>query len=180
MERWRDIEGYNGRYQISDCGIVKSVARSYVVHNGGVRNLKDSLLFINTDRNGYHFVGVSKNGIRKCPKIHRLVASNFIKNPHNKPEVNHINGIKNDNRVDNLEWATKSENIRHSFDVLGRSHPTGADHHRSKKCTQYYPSGKLLRVFDSITEASNEMGVTLAAISIAITTGTKSRGYLWS
>lgn len=98
MEIWKDIEGYEGRYQVSNDGRVKSL---------GVRGKILSPCF---DTHGYYIVSLSKNGIVKKQKIHRIVAKSFIKNPDSKREVDHINTIRTDNRVANLRWATTREN----------------------------------------------------------------------
>ena len=103
-EIWRDIAGYEGLYQVSNCGRVKSFYR-------GGRILKQSL------KRGYMFVELYLNTNGKIHIVHRLVAQAFIPNPLNKLEVNHINGIKTDNRVENLEWVTRSENEQHAYDT---------------------------------------------------------------
>ena len=78
---------------------------------------KDAVLKPAKDARGYLRVAIVIDGKLSTKKIHRLVAQSFIPNPENKPQVNHINGIKTDNRVDNLEWCTNSENVKHAFDL---------------------------------------------------------------
>lgn len=118
-EIWKDIEGYEKQYQISNFGRVKSLYRelSLDVHprHGGpwVKPIKEKI--IKQDFNmGYLRSALSKNGFTKLYSTHRLVAQAFIKNPDNKPEVNHKNTIKNDNRLENLEWCTGLENMAHA------------------------------------------------------------------
>lgn len=101
----KDINGYNGEYQIDIYGNVWSFKKS-----------KEIILKPQRMKNGYRTIGLKKNGIGKTFLIHRLVAIAFIDNPENKPEVNHINGNKNDNTVSNLEWVTHSENMTHGFE----------------------------------------------------------------
>ena len=111
-EVWKDIEGYEGTYQVSSSGRVKSL--NY--HRTG----KEHLIKQVDNGRGYqqvHLVG--KKGL-KWHTVHRLVASAFIDNPHNKPTVNHINGDRSNNSVENLEWATYSENSYHSYRVNKR------------------------------------------------------------
>lgn len=105
LEQWKDIKGYEGLYQVSNYGRVK---RKY--NNGKIRILKP----ISTN-NGYLRVSLSKNSVNNTYFVHRLVAQAFILNPENKPEVNHIDGDKTNNKIENLEWCTRSENIQHAF-----------------------------------------------------------------
>jgi len=110
MEIFKDIEGTQGDYQISNFGNVKSLRRLKKFKKGIARVFKGS---INTK--GYPTVCIYVNGEFKTTRIHRLVAKSFIPNPENKPEVNHIDGVKTNNNVFNLEWVTGSENVLHAY-----------------------------------------------------------------
>ena len=112
MEVWMDIEGYEGYYQVSNMGKVKSLKRNVKHYIGGTKTINERLLK-NTVVNGYHQVDLSKQGIRKRFLVHRLVANAFIENPKKKLQVNHIDGDKTNNNTSNLEWVTASENVTH-------------------------------------------------------------------
>lgn len=106
-EIWRDIEGYEGKYEVSNLGRIKSLKRK------GRR--EEQILESYLDLKGYPMIQVCKNGKKHPTKIHRLVAEAFIVNFNNKPQVNHIDGNKSNNIVINLEWCSCSENIIHAF-----------------------------------------------------------------
>lgn len=127
LELWVDIIGYNGEYQLSNKGRIRSPERITIMKNGRKRPLpyREQTVFINT--RGYLAVGLSKNKKQRQWLLHRLMAIHFIPNPDNKPEVNHKNGIKTDASIGNLEWCTKSENTIHAFatglmDIHGEKH----------------------------------------------------------
>lgn len=116
MEIWKDILGYEGYYMISNLGRFKSLDRLVNTCGGGKRSEKGRII-VSRMFNGYEYCCTSKNNVHKKIKTHRLVAKTFIPNPENKPFVNHINGIKTDNRAENLEWCTAGENIQHAYDT---------------------------------------------------------------
>ena len=99
-EIWKDIEDYEGIYQVSNLGRVKRVTTDRILK--GIK-----------DRGGYLRITLSKNGVKSNHKIHRLVAQAFIPNPENKPQVNHIDENKTNNLVSNIEWMTAKENLNH-------------------------------------------------------------------
>lgn len=111
MAKFVPINGFTD-YIISDTGIVKSL-----------KSGKEHIMSPSAHPQGYRYISLSKNGQKWATSVHRLVCNHFIPNPENKPEVNHKNGIKSDNRVENLEWCTASENTQHSFDIgLNKGH----------------------------------------------------------
>jgi len=134
-EIWKDVVGYEGKYIVSSNGIVMGVDRVNIQRREGQ---KDRLIFkagktINPHSWGgaYLQTQLHKDGELGTYSTHRLVAQAFIPNPENKPEVNHINGIKKDNRVENLEWVTHKENIRHAIDTNLKVAVCGEDHQLS-------------------------------------------------
>lgn len=115
-EIWRDIEGYEGLYQVSNLGRVKSLEKQC-----GVQIQKEKILKPGLVKGGYYRVGLTKNGIRKSKLVHRLVAETFI--PINLT-VNHKDGNKSNNTVDNLEWTTQKENNIHAYQTGLKPHGT--------------------------------------------------------
>lgn len=155
MEEWRDIPGYEGLYQVSDDGRVFSTKR----HGSSGGELKG---FVRRD--GYEYFILYGNGKKLQIGGHRLVAIAFIPNPDNKREVNHKNGIKTDNRVDNLEWVTPKENTAHAF-------YSGLNDERVHKLSIPLlavdkETGEILR-FPSARDASRKLGIRQSSISRA-------------
>lgn len=131
MEVWKEIKGYNGVYFVSNKGSVKSVDH-YCKGRKGSGKQTGRILKLYKSNKGYLRVSLSKDKVRFTTSAHRLVAKAFIPNPLNKPQVNHINGIKTDNRVENLEWCTNRENQIHAIKNNLNNPNLGEEHFMSK------------------------------------------------
>lgn len=169
MEVWKPIQGFEGFYEISNLGKVKSLERLVHKSNGRHAIFKPNLLKP-TIGAGYLRVVLSREGFKRTLSIHRLIAMAFIPNPGNKPEVNHKNGVKTDNRIENLEWCTISENISHAF-KLGLLKPimkgkAGELHPTSKlKASQVAQIRELLRSGQTQISIAKMFNVSDKAIS---------------
>lgn len=123
IEIWKPIKGFENTHEVSTLGRVRSLPRT-TKFGCNEKEYSGCILAQHYDKRGYLIVNLRIGNNKVATKfVHRLVAFTFIPNPENKLQVNHINGVHDDNRVENLEWATCSENIKHSYDVLGRAPP---------------------------------------------------------
>lgn len=139
-EKWKDVDGYDGLYKVSTLGRVKGKHRIKSQQDNG---------------KGYLMVRLNKNGESRWHLVHRLVAKAFIENPQNKPTVNHIDGNRKNNKFNNLEWATYSENNLHSYRSNGR---------KSALAVPIYciETGK---IYKSSYDASKETGIPQSSIN---------------
>ncbi len=170
-EEWEPVLGYEKFYEISSMGRVKTLGRDSgkVKNKVWVKILKQSFM-----TKGYVFVALyGKDGKSKQKTIHRLVATAFIPNPENKPEVNHLFGIKTDNRKRMLAWNTVSENRKHAHDIglkkanKGMLGKFGSKHHNSKVVAQYDLDGNFIKKYFGTREAQRETGIDQVSISRA-------------
>lgn len=129
---FRPIDGYEGYYEISDCGYVKSLARTNIDRRGFPRFTAERILRNDYDRNGYPIIHLCKKAKFRTLQIHRLVAKAFIPLVEGKDIINHIDGNPNNNNVANLEWCTASENMLHANRTGLRKSCTGAKNPNSK------------------------------------------------
>lgn len=182
-EIWKDIPNYEGLYQVSNLGNVKSLCY-------GARNIRKSnvhkILKHSPNNWGYHKVQLYKDGKSQMLYIHRLVASLFIPNPENKEQVNHIDGNKANNKVSNLEWATSKENLHHAEKLGLRSNVSpmlgkkGILNPTSKCVNQYDKNGRYLATYYGVSEAARHVGVVSSSISACANGRHKTcAGYIW-
>jgi len=123
MEVWKKISGFEN-YEVSNLGNIKNSNFKRMNKEQEIKSAKNS--------SGYLLVSLFDNGKRNRVMVHRLVSDSFLLNPENKKRVNHINGIKTDNRVENLEWNTHSENTKHAFKIGLMKNANGENQHLSK------------------------------------------------
>ena len=162
-EVWKDIKGYEGLYQVSNLGRIKSLKRFKKNHSKLQKvNEKILKLYINK-RNGYVYRNLNKNSLEKNHRVHRLVAETFIPNPNNLPQINHKDGNKQNNCVDNLEWCTCKENMQHAY-KLGLAN----NNNQKIKVLQYDLKNNLIAKYDSLLEASKQTNISISNISLCI------------
>lgn len=165
-EIWKDIEGYEGYYQVSNLGRVKSLERLVIGKNGKRYFCESKELFGTVDSTGYLMVTLRKDGTRKTISVHRLVAKTFIPNPDGKPTVDHINRVTTDNRVDNLRWATMSEQADNRDDTKREKPVIGI-------------KGETVLYFESVSKAERH-GFNQSAICNCCRGRVKTHhGYTW-
>lgn len=174
-EIWKDIENYEGLYQVSNLGRIKSFPRRYS------RNKAPIIMKQRIDHKGYLQLSLCKNGKEQNKKVHRLVAQGFIPNPNNLPQINHIDGVKTNNNVSNLEWCDNSYNQLHANRM-------GLNKHRlervkevcNKPVAQLTLNDDLLNKYISLREASEKTGCNYKSMSACASGKTKSSGgYKW-
>lgn len=180
IEIWKDVPGFEGYYQASNTGHIRSVDRTITNSFGWTIRRKGKLLSECTDRDGYKYVCITKEG--KGYRVHRLVSFAFIPNPDNKDQVNHKDGNPANNSVSNLEWNNASENLKHSFRQLNRPAnktalgKTGLLSGRTKPIGQYSIDGKIVKEYLFTQEAAVALGISVQCIRQCVTGRSKSAG----
>lgn len=164
-EIWKNIHGFEGKYQVSNYGNIKSL--NYRA-KGISKILKYSII------DGYPCLSLTLNGKYKTYRIHRLVANAFIENTLNKPQVNHINGNRADNNVNNLEWVTNKENIIHSYKVLNRKISQETKDKISIFRTKKVIDTKSNKIYNSTHEACKYFNLTFSQLRKRLNGQTKN------
>lgn len=176
MEEWRDIKGYEGLYQVSNYGRVKSLDYN---HTGEERILKPVRLAMKSG-NAYYQVHLCKDGKTNSKRVHRLVAQAFIPNPNGLPDINHKDENGLNNRVDNLEWCTHKYNCNYGT-RNGRIKQKMINGKTSKPVYQYSIDGKLIKEWTSLNEIERQTGYSCAHICKCCSGERKTAyGYKWS
>lgn len=156
MEEWRTIIGYDGLYEVSNYGNVRSVQRKVKTKGGAIRNSPGRLLMQKVARNGYKQVHLMKENVGRWYLVHRLVAIAFVPNQANLPQVNHKDENKQNNRCDNLEWVTASHNCRYGH----RNDKMVAERSKKVECI----IGNDVKTYNSIREAARLTGISASHI----------------
>jgi hypothetical protein len=169
MENWKPVVGYEGIYEVSDQGRVKRIKPEYNTYVG-------KILSGGIEKNGYRVVLLYDNGKRKMFKVHRLVAIAFVPNPENKPQINHKNAIKLDNRAENLEWSTCQENITHAVNKGLWNAAKGEQHGQAKLKDIQIPT---IRSLLKIGYTCNDISVQFKVSRITIEDIKAKRTWKW-
>ncbi len=159
VEEWIPVIGYENIIDVNRCGIFRTHARI-----DSVGRLVKSIFRCGYIQDEYMVINLSKEGIKVRYLVHRLVAQAFIPNPENKPQVNHVNGIKTDNRSENLEWVTSSENHIHAYGVLKRKSSNNKEKRNNGRGDRKIICIQTGKEYNSIREAAKEYNVSSNAI----------------
>lgn len=186
-ETWRDIPEYNGRYQASNSGRVRSTDKVVLKSNGTSELYKGKILKPFASTGGYLYVTIAKEQNKFYPvRLHRIIAKTFIPNPYGFSQINHINEDKTDNRVENLEWCTGKYNMNYGHRIDKFSSSMRNNPSLSKEVNQYDLDGNYLRSFLSAAKAARSLNLNnIAAGRIGqccrhlFKKGNSAYGYLW-
>ena len=190
-EIWKDIKGYEGCYQVSNLGRVKSLERDIHYENGTIKHRKERIMKPQNLR-GYNGINLYKENTYKVVLVHRLVADAFMQPFEGKTEIDHINTIRSDNRVENLRWVTRKENQNN---YLTRVHKSAVCKDTAKKIIEYFKRGQhckskpvvqlsldfsFVKRFWGAQDVQNTLGISASDITqICKKKRMKSRGYIW-
>lgn len=176
-EIWKAIEDYDGLYLVSNTGKVKSLDWN---HSGKEKELSQY------EQGGYKLVGIRRKGVHHNYLVHRLVAIAFLDNPLNLPDVNHIDGNKTNNNVSNLEWVTKSENIRHAIEHGLRTpicivkRKKGKENKLCKEIAQYSMNNELIKLWNTSFDIEETLGYKRQFVQRCCREERKSyKGFIW-
>ena len=180
MEEWMNIEGYEGLYQVSNEGRVKSLQREIVYKDGRKKVLEEKILHNFLSDLGYYHVMLSKDGMSKRYKVHRLVAKAFIPNPNNLPIINHKDENPKNNVADNLEWCTQGYNVRYGT-MIERGRQTQFNREDlSKEVEQYTLDGDLVETFKSASEIERKNPqFKTSSVTRCCRNNKTYKGYIW-
>lgn len=169
-EVWKDIRGYEGFYQVSNYGRVRSITRTFKRKDGLVKTFQERVLKQGTNPNGYKYVNLSKGSGVYCARVHRLVAQAFLNNERNLPCINHKDEDKENNHVNNLEWCSYRYNNTYNNKHLSRA----------TKVLQYSQDGEFIKAYISVSEAEKTVIGKRSNISACCSGKIKScGGYVW-
>lgn len=183
MEIWKDIKDFEDLYQVSNMGRVKSLERVVEFMYWDFKktmHIPEKILKPQLNKNGYYVVHLSKGNKHTSKLVSRLVAEAFIPNIDNKPQIDHINTVRTDNRVENLRWCTQQENTdnptskekhkKYYSEHIGSKHPC------AKKYIQFTRDGELVKVWDSAVDVQNEIGIHQSHIGSCCTGNRQTAG----
>lgn len=162
-EEWKQIEGFEGRYYVSNMGRVKVLGEDRKISDGIIAHRKTQILKFNRNNSGYLTVGLGRriDNSRRTRTVHRLVAAAFIDNPYGLPEVNHIDENKDNNRADNLEWCTHKENVNHNM----RSEIERGEAKQRIPIAQIDMNGNVVKMWDGFKKMDRESEFNRTSVS---------------
>lgn len=182
QEIWKDVPNYEGIYQCSSFGRIKTIER-IITEKGGKKRIRKEIIRKQTlSKKGYFYITMTNDCKTKLFTVHRIVAFTFLPLIMNKNVVNHKNGIKTDNRIENLEWCNKSENELHAYRVLGKINIAKGSSNliKRKKVSQYDLNGNYINTYDSIVIAAIETKTNRQKISdVCNGKRFKTNNYIW-
>lgn len=166
--KWKAVVGYEGIYEVSNTGLVKSLSREkHCGYKGSKPQItEEKILAIRTDRAGYKRVKLSKNGVARLALLHRVVAQAFVMNVNSYREINHKDGNKENNFPSNLEWVTRSGNMKHAFEK-GLKHSRKGESNNKAKITEndVRRIREMRKNKHTLVEISMEFGITATNVS---------------